>query len=130
MNVVNLHGRLTKEPLIRKTQSGKDVAQFYLAVDSHRKDTQGNTKADFIPCTMWNKLAELARLYLHKGSEIVVAGELHSGNYEGQDGQRHYTLDVWASSFDFCGSKGTGSKNAQGEQSAFGTSVDDDDIPF
>lgn len=87
MNVVNLHGRLTKEPLIRKTQSGKDVAQFYLAVDSHRKDAQGNTKADFIPCTMWNKLAELARLYLHKGSEIVVAGELHSGNYEGQDGR-------------------------------------------
>lgn len=40
MNVVNLHGRLTKEPLIRKTQSGKDVAQFYLAVDSHRKDAQ------------------------------------------------------------------------------------------
>ena len=68
--------------------------------------------------------------YVFKGSEIVVAGELHSGNYKGQDGQRHYTLDVWASSFDFCGSKGTGSKNAQGEQSAFGTSVDDDDIPF
>ena len=131
MNVVNLHGRLTKEPLIRKTQSGKDVAQFYLAVDSRRKDAQGNPKADFIPCTMWNKLAELARLYLHKGSEIVVAGELHSGNYEGQDGQRHYTLDVWASSFDFCGKK-TDSNAAPLPPAAarMGQQIQDDDIPF
>lgn len=131
MNVVNLHGRLTKEPLIRKTQSGKDVAQFYLAVDSHRKDAQGNTKADFIPCTMWNKLAELARLYLHKGSEIVVAGELHSGNYKGQDGQRHYTLDVWASSFDFCGKKTDSNAEPLPPAAAeMGQPIHEEDIPF
>ena len=63
------HGRLTKDPEIRYTQSGKAVASFTIAVDRpHRQDAQ--QQADFIPCVAWDKLAEVIGNNLTKGREI------------------------------------------------------------
>lgn len=38
MNETKLSGRLTKDPVVRYTSSGKVVTQFILAVDRIRKD--------------------------------------------------------------------------------------------
>lgn len=66
MNHVMLIGRLTKDPEIRHTQSGTLVGSFTLAVDRIvAKDKP--KEADFIPCVVWSKTAEVVANYCKKG---------------------------------------------------------------
>ena len=51
-------GRLTRDPEVRYTQSGKAYASFMLAID-RRKSGDGNQQADFIQCVAWEKIAEI-----------------------------------------------------------------------
>lgn len=71
MNETKLSGRLTKDPVVRYTSSGKVVTQFILAVDRIRKDDKN--EADFIPVVFWGKSAEIIGNSLKKGSKILVA---------------------------------------------------------
>ena len=70
INRVVLVGRLTKDPELRKTQSGTSVVSFSLAVN-RRVQTPGQPDADFINCVAWNRLADLMCQYLHRGSLIL-----------------------------------------------------------
>ena len=47
-------GRLTRDPNVKYTQSGKAYASFTLAID-RRKSGDGNQQADFIQCVAWEK---------------------------------------------------------------------------
>ena len=49
-------GRLTRDPNVKYTQSGKAYASFTLAID-RRRSADGNHQADFISCVAWEKLA-------------------------------------------------------------------------
>ena len=51
-------GRLTRDPEVRYTQSGKACAKFTLAID-RRRSGDGNQQADFIQCVAWEKIAEV-----------------------------------------------------------------------
>ena len=95
MNNVNLIGRLTKDIEIRKTQSNLSVATFTVAVNSTRKDNEGNYIADFIPCTAWRQTAEFMAKYLHKGSLISVEGSLQTSTYP-LDGRNVFKMEVTA----------------------------------
>ena len=67
MNHIVLMGRLTRDPELRKTQSGTSVTSFTLAVD--RRDKEKNT--DFISCVAWSKTAEIINDYVGKVSLSV-----------------------------------------------------------
>ena len=56
INRVVLVGRLTRDPELRKTNSGASVVSFTVACDRRFK-TQGQPDADFISCVAWNKVA-------------------------------------------------------------------------
>ena len=71
MNTITLMGRLTREPEFRTTDTGKSVANYTLAVD------RIGDKVDFIRCVAWERNAEFARSYLHKGMKIIAVGSLH-----------------------------------------------------
>ena len=71
INRVILVGRLTRDPELRKTQSGASVVSYTIAVN-RRVQTPGQPDADFINCVAWNKTADLMAQYLHKGSLIGV----------------------------------------------------------
>ena len=82
MNKVILAGRLTKNPEIRYTQTGKAVASFTLAVNrrfSH--NTNQEQTADFIPIVVWDKLAEVCSKYLFKGSQVLIEGRMQAVSY-------------------------------------------------
>lgn len=98
-----LIGRLTADPEIRQTNSGKTVASYRLAVDRNVK-TEGQPEADFINCTAWGKTGEFAEKYLHKGMKIAIEGRIQTGSYE-KDGQKHYTTDIIVDRHEFCESK-------------------------
>lgn len=106
MNSVNLIGRLCREVELRKTQNGKSVVQFALAVNRLVK-SQGQPDADFINCVAWNRLADLMCQYLHRGSLIGVEGRIQTRNYENNQGQRVYVTEVVADNVQFLEPKNT-----------------------
>lgn len=96
MNRIILLGRLTREPEVKVTSSDKTTTTFGLAVDRPFKNREGKTEADFINIVTWNKTAEVAGNYLHKGERCLVEGRLQIRSYEGKDGQKHYVTEVVA----------------------------------
>ena len=106
INRVVLVGRLTKDPELRKTQSGTSVVSFSLAVN-RRVQTPGQPDADFINCVAWNRLADLMCQYLHRGSLIGVEGRIQTRNYENNQGQRVYVTEVVADNVQFLEPKNT-----------------------
>ena len=110
MNKVVMIGRLTKDPETRYTQSGKAVGSFTLAVDRRGKKTYGQQTADFIPCVVWDKLAEIVANNLTKGSKIGIDGRLQVRSYDAQDGSKRYVTEVVVNELDFCDSKAAANK--------------------
>lgn len=96
MNKIILMGRLTREPEVKVTSSDKTTTTFGLAVDRPFKNREGKTEADFINIVTWNKTAEVAGNYLHKGERCMVEGRLQIRSYEGKEGQKHYVTEVVA----------------------------------
>ena len=72
MNKVILMGRLTRDPEVRYTQTGKVVCQFTLAVDRPFANQEGQREADFIAIVVWGKIAELCGNSLTKGQRALV----------------------------------------------------------
>lgn len=110
INRVVLVGRLTKDPVLRKTGSGTSVVSFTVACD-RRVKTQ-DQQADFINCVAWNKVAELVSQYLHKGSLVGVEGRIQTRSYDDQTGKRVYVTEVNAESVQFLESKSASANNA------------------
>lgn len=126
MNKVILMGRLTRDPDVRTTQGGKTVARMTLAVD-RRKGADGQKEADFLALIAWEKIAEIADNYLHKGSKILVEGRLQSRSYEAQDGSKRYVTEVVLSNIEFCESR---KQEAAGTAEQLGTTATQEEIPF
>jgi single-strand DNA-binding protein len=96
LNKVILIGRLTRDPELRVTQSGKAVANMTLAIDRPFRDANGERQADFIDVVVWGKPAETAAEYLKKGRLVAVDGRLQIRSYEAQDGQKRRAAEVVA----------------------------------
>lgn len=92
-NEVRLEGRITAEPELRYTTSGKPVANFSLAV---RREWDDKGEADFLPVVAWNKTAEAIAQYVVKGQQLVVSGRMQSRSYETQDGAKRTVIEVVA----------------------------------
>lgn len=90
INKVILGGRLTADPELKQTNSGKPVCSFTLAVN--RRFSQNN-EVDFITCVAWNKTAEFVSKYFKKGSSLCVVGAVQTRSFE-QNGQKRYATEV------------------------------------
>lgn len=116
MNRTIILGRLTREPEVKVTSSDKTTTTFGLAVDRPFKNREGKTEADFINIVTWNKTAEIAGNYLHKGERCLVEGRLQIRSYEGKDGQKNYVTEVVADRVEFI-EKRNSSSQKQGFES-------------
>lgn len=114
MNTVVLMGRLARDPDIRYTSGveARAVARYTLAVDRRRPNADGQREADFISCVAFGKSAEFAEKYLHKGTKLVISGEIRTGSYQKQDGTKVYTTDVWVNSQEFAESRNSSNGSA------------------
>lgn len=137
MNKVILVGRLTRDPEVRYTQTGKAVASFSVAVDTGFGE---NKRADFIPIVVWDKLAEVCGNNLTKGRRVLVEGRLQIRDFE-KDGQKRRSAEVVAQNIEFLDTKqavgsGTSTNSASPAKSgydvsSFGTEVfPEEEIPF
>ena len=77
LNHIVLMGRLTRDPELRRTQSGTPVASFTLAVDrDFGRSESGERQTDFIDIVAWRSTAEFVSKYFSKGRMAVVSGRL------------------------------------------------------
>ena len=108
MNKAILIGRLTKDPELRTTPTGRNVCQFSVAVSRNFTNANGEGEADFINCVVWDKQAENLVKYQKKGNQIAVEGRIQTRNYDDKDGKKVYVTEILASNISFLDSKGTG----------------------
>lgn len=138
MNRVCIMGRLTRDPELRRTQSGTAVVSFSLAVEDDFKDKQtGEKKAYFIDCVAWTHTAEFVCKYFAKGRMAVVDGRLQTRTWVDDDGRNRKTVEVVADSVYFGDSKRSEGNNTPAAQNVadaptggFTEVEDDGDLPF
>lgn len=92
MNSVNISGRLTKDPDLRKTLNGTSVLNLTLACDRHFKK-EDQPSSDFIPVVLWLHQADFIANYAKKGTYIEVTGIIETGSYE-RNGKTEYSWHV------------------------------------
>lgn len=99
LNRVSLLGRLTRDPEVRTTPTGKTVANVTVATGRVWFDAAGakQEKTEFTNCVLWGKLAEIAGQYLSKGRRVFVEGRIETRDWTGQDGVKRYRTEVIAS---------------------------------
>lgn len=106
LNRVVLVGRMTRDPEIRRTNTGSAVTSFTLALNRNYNSADG-IQADYIPCVVWNKVAENVEKYCAKGSLVGVEGRLRSRNYDNAQGQKVYVVEVVCDSVQFLETRAT-----------------------
>ena len=97
LNKVFIMGRLTRDPELRRTQTGTPVASFSLAVDRDFKDkATGERTTDFIDVVSWRNTAEFVSRYFTKGRMAVVEGRLQMRDWTDKDGNKRRSAEAVA----------------------------------
>jgi single-strand DNA-binding protein len=144
INKVILLGRLGKDPVVRRLDNGRVVANVTLATnDYYTKDGQRLESTEWHNLEMWDKQAETAEKYLKKGSLLYVEGKIRTDRYTDAEGQERQTRKIRVNNFQMMGSmlssrSDDASKNdshsSDQHESDAGHSVDlgheDDGLPF
>ena len=111
MNKAILIGRLTRDPELRTTPTGRNVCQFAIAVNRTYTAASGEREADFINCVVWDKQAENLARYQKKGNQIAIDGRIQTRNYDDKDGKKVYVTEILANNISFLDAKGTSTGN-------------------
>lgn len=96
MNRVVLTGRMTADPDIRQTNSGKTVASFSIAVKKRLKPRDGEPDSDFLRITAWGSSAQYVQNYLGKGRLIACDGRLETRKWQDKTGANRETVEIVA----------------------------------
>ena len=128
MNKAILIGRLTRDPELRTTPTGRNVCQFSIAVNRNFTNANGEREADFIPVVVWRKQAENVCKYCTQGSLVGVTGRIQTRSYDGQDGQKRYVTEVVADNVTFLGSKNNNTGSASFTEAPINNNVNQSPI--
>lgn len=112
MNTLCLVGRLVSDPEVKKTKTGKLCAKYTLAVYRTKETT------DFIDCIVYEKGAELAEKYFHKGLTVAISGEMRVDKYEDKEGNKRSYAYAFVHNQDFCTTKAE--SESRGDEPPFG----------
>lgn len=101
MNFTFHIGRLTKDPELRRTSTGKAVATFSLAVRNDFKNAEGNYDSIFLDFVAFDVKAETICKYARKGDRIAVAGKSAPRYYENKEGRKVRIDEIKVNEFEF-----------------------------
>lgn len=132
-------GRITKDPMLRKTPNGTSVVSFAIACNRRIKQ-EGQPEADFINCQAWSKTAEAICNYVSKGHLLGLEGRIQTRNYDDKDGKRVYVTEVVVDSVQFLESKKQAENGGNEAYTApvmqnnecadYESDIETDDLPF
>jgi single-strand DNA-binding protein len=108
LNVAIIMGRLTRDPELRRTNSGKPVASITVAVDRDYAPEGQEKETDFIDIVAWRNTAEFVSKYFTKGRMAVVEGRLQIRDWTDRDGGKRRSAEVIAENVYFGDSKREG----------------------
>ncbi len=95
INRVVLIGRLTRDPELKTTATGKNVVEFSIAVNKRIKPAEG-ADADFFRVKAWSQTADYVNSYIGKGRLVAVDGRLETRKYTDKDGNNREIVEVVA----------------------------------
>ena len=143
INRVIFVGRLTRDPELKKTNSGTAVTSFSIAVDNAMKNADGTRGTCFLNCSIFNQQADNVAKYTRKGSLVGVEGRLNQRNFVRKDGSNGTAIEVVCDSVKFLEPKAanasaTDSSNNDIQDVSFddesngldSLELPDDDLPF
>ena len=142
INRVVLVGRLTRDPELRRTNTGNSVCSFTVAVDNRQKNPDGTRGTTFVPCVCFQQAADNMSKFTRKGALVGVEGRLNQRSYQRQDGTKATVYEVLCDSVQFLEPKGQDEGTAetpvfddQPVDNADNRNLDsldlpDDDLPF
>jgi single-strand DNA-binding protein len=108
-------GNLTRDPELRTTPSGQQVASFAVATNRTWLDPSGERKeaVEYHEIVAWGKLGELAAQYLAKGRKVMVVGRLQTQSWE-KDGVKRQRTEIVASDVNFLDAPGAAPAGGNG----------------
>ncbi|MEQ1790385.1 MAG: single-stranded DNA-binding protein [Rickettsiales bacterium] len=120
VNKVILIGNLGKDPEIRSTQDGREIANLTIATSESWKDKNTGERKDK---TEWHRvvifgegLVRVAKSYLKKGAKVYIEGQLQTRKWTDKDGQEKYSTEIVLQGFNstltMLDGKSGGSENA------------------
>ena len=101
LNVIILAGNAVADPVVRTTNTGKNIATVRLAVNNPLNDEE----VLYIDVDTWEKQAEFVQKFVKKGNSLSVVGRLKSREYTGSDGIKRTAFSVVCERVNFIGSK-------------------------
>jgi len=121
VNKVILIGHLGKDPEMRATASGMQVANFSLATSERSKDK--TEKTEWHNIVMFDRQAEIAGQYLRKGSLVYLEGKIQTRKWQDKDGNDRYTTEIIANQMTMLGNKNTEQGNYMPAETAMPVSA-------
>jgi len=120
LNKAMVIGNLTRDPELRTTQSGQQVASFGVATNRQWKNAAGEKQeqAEFHDIVAWGKLAEICSQYLAKGRKAYFEGRLQTQQWEAQDGSKRQRTEIIAEDMILLDGRGGGDSAAPAAQPA------------
>lgn len=131
LNTITIMGRMTRDPELRRTESGIAVASFALACERDYAPQGGEKETDFIDVVCWRSTAEFVEKYFTKGRMAVVTGRLQIRGWTDKEGNKRRSAEILADHVYFGDSKRDG--DAQDSKSDFteiSNDEEDEDLPF
>ena len=98
MNCVQVIGRITADPEVKVSQSGKSILSFSLAVQRDYKNRSGEYDTDFFRCVAYQSSADYLGKYAKKGDMLAVSGSLRQNTYENREGKKVSSVEISVSS--------------------------------
>lgn len=105
LNSINLIGRLTKDPELRKTNSDVSFATFTIAVDNNIKEADGTRGTCFLDCRIFRDAAENLVKYVRKGHKVGISGSINQRNFVRQDGTKGHDYVVLVDNVEYLEAK-------------------------
>jgi single-strand DNA-binding protein len=134
VNKVIILGRIGKDPELSYTPSGVPVCKFSVATSEKYTDKAGvkQEKTDWHNVVLWQKTAELAKQYCHKGSLIYIEGKIQTRSWDDKDGTKRYATEIVGNSIQFLDGKKPDDTVSEPRQSEVSEPLPQDDkyLPF
>ncbi len=132
LNRIFLSGNLTRDPELRYTPSGIPVTTFRLASNRRYRAQNGDWREEvcYVNVVAWQRLAELCSERLHKGSGVLVDGELQTKSRESETGQRRTVVELRARQIQFLSRVEGPSERGDADAGDAADLDETDDLPF
>jgi single-strand DNA-binding protein len=106
-NVVQLIGRIGKDPVVKELEEGKKVVNFSIATDDSYRDKEGNKveRTDWHYVVAFRGTADIIAAHVKKGDKIGLKGALKTRSYDAENGEKKYVTEVIADQILFLSEK-------------------------